>query len=76
MELQKGDQIMIHFREDGIGYALCEYKGRSLDHGYVFESVTYGWKYVLSKDKKMIVWNGKKACVAEDVNGWLRYLPE
>jgi len=59
-KLQKGDELFIHFKDeytDKTGteaYALCEYVGRDKKRNYLFDSVTYGWRYVVNKEKTKV----------------------
>lgn len=53
----------LYFFEDNtekLLYAEVEYKGRTITGGYRFESVIYGWEYILSEDMASVEFNGAK----------------
>jgi hypothetical protein len=54
MNLIKGETYTIWFEQNGIEYwAVCEYKGRRKGR-YIFESVTYGWKYYIYESGEVV----------------------
>ena len=55
-KLQKGDEITLWWKgsNDETQYAKVEYLGRDKNGNYKFESTTYGWIYLVSKDKSKV----------------------
>lgn len=53
---QKGDELTLWWKTPSgeTQYALVEYAGRDRDKNYKFISTTYGWTYLVSKNKNKV----------------------
>ena len=82
-KLNPGDIISIHWEtEDYPGFAYdLRYSGRDRKNNYVFESLVYGWEYLLTADKALLSpgtydENERKWFTPDNHTGWMAYLPD